>query len=184
MRKLHGNEDPIVARGLNNLGLALVEKGDYAAAEQLLREALAMYRRLHGNEHVGTLISTNNLARSIAYQGKLDAAAALFQEAVTKADSVLPSEDISNGVFKGYYGECLTRMQRYDDAEQQLIESYETLSAVHPPVDERVGKVISFLITLYEAWDAAEPGKGYGEKVAEWRVRLPPRVDESDVEEP
>lgn len=26
---------------------------------------------------------------------------------------------------------------------------------------------------LVDAWDAAEPGKGYAEKAAEWRKKLP-----------
>jgi len=29
------------------------------------------------------------------------------------------------------------------------------------------------LVDLYTAWDAAEPGKGYDAKAAEWRGKLP-----------
>ena len=29
------------------------------------------------------------------------------------------------------------------------------------------------LVQLYEAWDTAEPGKGYADKAAEWRAKLP-----------
>ena len=31
---------------------------------------------------------------------------------------------------------------------------------------------IEQLIALYESWIAAEPGKGYAEKAAEWRAKL------------
>ena len=30
-----------------------------------------------------------------------------------------------------------------------------------------------FLVDLYEAWHAAEPGKGYDAKATEWRAKLP-----------
>jgi len=28
------------------------------------------------------------------------------------------------------------------------------------------------VVALYESWDAAEPGKGYAEKAAQWRAKL------------
>jgi hypothetical protein len=28
------------------------------------------------------------------------------------------------------------------------------------------------MVELYDSWDAAEPGKGYAEKAAEWRAKL------------
>ena len=34
-------------------------------------------------------------------------------------------------------------------------------------------KLIKRVISLYESWHAAEPGKGYDAKAAEWRARLP-----------
>ncbi len=34
-------------------------------------------------------------------------------------------------------------------------------------------KAINALVDLYDAWDTAEPGKGYAEKAAKWRAKLP-----------
>ncbi len=42
--------------------------------------------------------------------------------------------------------------------------------------DESPSKIqtsIEQLISLYEAWHTAEPGKGYDSKAAEWRAKLP-----------
>ena len=33
-------------------------------------------------------------------------------------------------------------------------------------------KCVKQLTLLYEAWHAAEPGKGYDAKAADWRVKL------------
>ena len=45
----------------SNLGVLLQAKGDLAAAESLLREALEVRRETLGNRHPRTLNSTNNL---------------------------------------------------------------------------------------------------------------------------
>ncbi len=39
------------------------------------------------------------------------------------------------------------------------------------------------VLSLYESWHAAEPGKGYGAKAAEWRAKLP-KADESETAKP
>ena len=31
---------------------------------------------------------------------------------------------------------------------------------------------VQALVDLYAAWDKAEPGKGYGDKAAEWKAKL------------
>ena len=46
---------------MNNLGMLLLGKGDLAAAEPLLREALEMRGETLGSRHPQTLISIDNL---------------------------------------------------------------------------------------------------------------------------
>ena len=45
--------------------------------------------------------------------------------------------------------------------------------------DKRTTKTVERLITLYDSWHAAEPGKGYDANAAEWRAKLPEEVDEA-----
>ena len=70
-RRLLGNEHADVAKSLNNLAIVLYEKGDFAEAEALHREALAMRRRLLGNEHPDVATSLNNLANMLHSKGDL-----------------------------------------------------------------------------------------------------------------
>ena len=48
---------------------------------------------------------------------------------------------------------------------------------------ERTTKTIKRIVSLYESWHAAEPGKGYDAKAAEWRAKLP-KVDEAEPAKP
>ncbi len=53
-------------------------------------------------------------------------------------------------------------------AQPRWLDSRKTGSGrpgANQPAYERV-------IELYDAWDAAEPGKGHGEKAEAWRARL------------
>ncbi len=39
-----------------------------------------------------------------------------------------------------------------------------------PPHRKR--KLVETIVKLHDSWDAAEPGKGYAEKAAQWRAKL------------
>jgi hypothetical protein len=60
---------------------------------------------------------------------------------------------------------------RFQEAEQELVEAERVMRIALFPQHYLVD-VINRLVALYEAWDAAEPGKGYVEKAAEWRAKL------------
>jgi hypothetical protein len=49
------------------------------------------------------------------------------------------------------------------------MRSTETIDAARRHIDAPIARIVS----VYEAWDAAEPGKGYAEQAAEWRAKLP-----------
>jgi len=53
----------------------------------------------------------------------------------------------------------------YRDA---LEKSRRTLGEEHSDTLE----CVQALVDLYAAWDKAEPGKGYGDKAAEWKAKL------------
>ena len=62
---------------------------------------------------------------------------------------------------------CLTRMGRYADAEELLLEAHQILDAALGEQHDHTQTNISRLVELYEAWD--EPAKA-----AEFRARLAP----------
>jgi len=77
-RETLGNRHPSTLDSINNLGLLLEAKGDLAAAEQLLCEALEVRRETLGNRHPSTLISINNLGLLLEAKGDLAASEQLL----------------------------------------------------------------------------------------------------------
>ena len=70
------------------------------------------------------------------------------------------------------------------EAELELDDAYRILSAARPPNDVYTPRMVERLIGLYDSWDAAEPGKGYAEKAAEWRAKLEEISKSQNVETP
>ena len=59
-------------------------------------------------------------------------------------------------------------------SEAVLLESHRGVTAgKKTPATHAERSSIKPIIALYETWDAAEPGKGYDAKVAEWKAKLP-----------
>ena len=72
---------PRHATSIGHLGTLLQEKGDLAAAESLLREALQLSRETQGDRHPDTLTSMDNLGMLLQAKGDLAAAELLVREA-------------------------------------------------------------------------------------------------------
>ncbi len=69
-RSLHGNDDPRVARGLNNYSVFLLRRGDPIRAESLIREALAIRRAQRGEDHWETGSSKSSLGACLVAQAR------------------------------------------------------------------------------------------------------------------
>ena len=79
-RRLLGDEHPDVAGNLNDLGVLLCYRGDFAGAEPFFDEALAMYRKLLGNEHPLVGDVANHLGIVLHKRGDLAGAEPLLRE--------------------------------------------------------------------------------------------------------
>ena len=79
-RETLGNTHPDTHTSISNLGRLCWTKGDFAAAELLLREALVARRETLGNRHPSTLNSIQNLEVLLWVKGKYEEAAPLCRE--------------------------------------------------------------------------------------------------------
>ena len=69
-------------------------------------------------------------------------------------------------------GRLLTKLGRYPEAERLLLNAQGTLFST-PAVPQRsVGRMLKGLVELYDAWHAAEPGKGHDSRAAEWGAKF------------
>jgi len=100
---VYGEEHTEVARGLGNLGALLRNKGDYEAAEPLLRESLAIDKKVYGEEHPEVAIGLISLGRLLQAKSDYASAEPLYREACSilfiSARSVkrMPTPELDGG---------------------------------------------------------------------------------------
>ena len=70
-------------------------------------------------------------------------------------------------------GLALTKLRHFEEAERLLLEAHSGLSRTAGDHLRPVRDAIQGLVSLYESWDAAQPGTGKAEKAAKWRTQLP-----------
>ena len=168
------DENPYVALGISNQASLLQAKGDYAAAEPLYRESLAMRRKLLGDEHWLTLNTASNLGSLLRGMGRPEETIALLA----------PLEPAERRTFTGgnalRLGRFLTHLGRsrgdtgeFEAAEANLTEAHAIVLDAKVARAQDRADVLTSLVELYEAWHAAEPDKGYDVKAAQWRTLLP-----------
>jgi tetratricopeptide (TPR) repeat protein len=80
--KSAGEDDPLIAVVLNNLGLALRQKNDNRSAEPLFRRALAIQESKLGPDHTATATTLNNLGSLLQSIGQLAEAERLERRAM------------------------------------------------------------------------------------------------------
>ena len=79
--------------------------------------------------------------------------------------------------FLTNYGACLTRLERYDEAERALLEAHQILTAARGPAHKTTIKSIRSLMAFYDAWDKPD-------LAAEWQAKLDatPPTSSAEVE--
>jgi len=171
-RRVQGDDHPNTLVMIANVGSLLRAMGRLQEAEPYAREALAGCRRVLGDDHPHTLTSMYHLAVLLGAMGKHQEAEPLFAAAVEGARRSMPEGHWQTGKHLAGYGKCLTKLNRYADAESALLEAHRVYESAFGAEDKRTASSIQSLIDLYDAWDEAEPDEGYEAKAAQWRAKL------------
>jgi non-specific serine/threonine protein kinase/serine/threonine-protein kinase len=179
-RRVLGEEHASTLISINNMGGLLLAQGRLQDAEPFYREALDKRRRVLGLEHPDTLAVTGDLGRVLQQQGK-------HQEAL---DLLAPAEPAARKAFTGGNARRLAGFlttlgrarvgvgydaERFALAEANLLEAHPIYLAAKDrgPTHKDTLECVQALVDLYTAWHAAEPGKVYDAKAAEWKAKLP-----------
>ena len=154
----------------DNLGGVRYNQLNLDEASRLTQEALEGRRRSLGERHDATLRSYYNLALVYKDMDRSDDSISLLQRA-------LPGFEQVYGVFHEYtiavskqLSELLFKASRFDEVETLFFHQYEMLQDIPDAPLKRKRSLTRNISILYRQWDKEQPGKGYGEKYAEWKA--------------
>ena len=134
--KSFGLEFAEAARLLNQAAYYLNQRAEYAQAEPLSRQALAIYERALGLEHRETVVSLNNLAEQYRTQDRNKEAEPLHRRALAIREKTLGPEDPDTGQSLNNLALLLSNERKHAEAEplyRRALAIYEkALGEEHP----------------------------------------------------
>jgi tetratricopeptide (TPR) repeat protein len=167
-----GEDHASTINSINNLAFLYQNLERYDEAEPLFVDALDRFRRKVGEKHPSTLITMGNLGAVYNATGRYEEAAALHETVVAGIRAAVPPGHWLVGVTLRRHGEAMIGLERFEDAEEMLLESYGVLEAGLGPANDRTRNTAAALVVLYEAWHAAAPDDGHDAQLRTWRASL------------
>jgi tetratricopeptide (TPR) repeat protein len=127
MSYVSSDEDEVLNRATvaGNTAWYLHLRGEYAAAEEISRDALDGREKVLGLEHPDTLTSVSNLGSVLKSQGKYEQAEAMHRRALEGREKVLGLEHPHTLISVRNLGSLLERQGKYGEAEathRQMLE--------------------------------------------------------------
>ncbi len=171
-RHVLGEKHPVTLQSMHDLGLVLQWQGQHLASEAVYYETLQKRREVLGEEHLDTLWSKACLAVAFHAQGRYDEAQQFNESVLAVRRRVLGDKHPDTLQAMGELAENLIAGRNPSKAEPLLIEAWNGLENMPFVGAQRKHAILELIVSLYDSWDAAEPGKGYAEKAAEWRAML------------
>jgi len=134
--------------------------------ESLLVKTLAIQEREIGMEHIDTILTRMNLAR-VAYNRKqYESAASQYGNAADQFLTHFP-DHFFGGISSMMQGRCLTSLERFEDAEEALMRSYDQIALTLGREHQHAFEAASDLVTLYARWERPE-------QVERWKLATVP----------
>jgi hypothetical protein len=146
-------------------------QGKDAEAEALEAEAREIAPKPGSPRYAGTAVSCERAAAWLTKLGRHDLAEPLFAQSQSIREA-LDAKHWTCSDVKSARGRSLDAQGRRAEAEPLLVESADRLAADPAAPAERVRVAREAVVSLYEGWHAAEPGKGYDAKASAHRARL------------
>lgn len=167
-REVLGPDHPDTLTSLNNLAVACQAMCQMDRAVPLIEDALLPKRKKLGPEHPDSLDSLYNLACAYHRVNREADAAAVFEELFHHEQSRYAPNHWRPAVTQFILGATRLNESKFAGAERALLAAEPVLAAGPAEAVAKHGQCVRALIRLYESWDRAEPGKGYGARAARW----------------
>ena len=162
-----GDGEPLLAAALRGNGRLQRERGDFAAAETLLTDALARQRRHFGPEHREVANTLGDLGLTLYSRGDFAKATPYFREALDMRRKLLGEDhlDVAEGLDK--LGMALGNLGDYKSAEPLLRKSLELRRRLLPPNHPLLATSLSDLAVIVQSLGNASAAEAlYRESLA------------------
>lgn len=159
--RLYGPNDPRTLNHLSSLAGLHYELHNLAEAEAIMRRVVDGMRQAHGESSPQVVTVLHNFGLLLVEAGKLDEAEQNLQTVIRLVDEHAPPGHWMRWVARGSYGQCLTKLQRFDEAEPLLLESYAQLSEKLGVGHHQTRGVAAKLAEFYTATGQPEQAQRY-----------------------
>ena len=147
-----GASHPDTLRALNGVAIALSGQDLWPESEAIHRQIISIKEEWMGPKHPQTLSSMYNLALDLKKQSRHAASEALLVEAISRARmSTLSRSYWCLGTLLSIYGHLLLTLERFEEAEEKLLEALDIMTGTIGPKHEERVQCVRWLATLYQA---------------------------------
>jgi serine/threonine protein kinase/tetratricopeptide (TPR) repeat protein len=142
---------------LNDIGLISTTKGEPAAGEQFLREALNLCPQVSGNDRAVVGVVLANLGQARMTQGDFTEAASLYQRSIDEYRRLPGRERLELATSLIFLGEALRLQRKFADSEAALQESLGITGRLTGDVSPNGALVTATLaLVLYDKGDYSD----------------------------
>ena len=149
-RKAYGDQHPLIADALINLGAIEQERGRFVQAEQLHRQALDIMRAWYGDNHPETASALTMVGRALIQQNRLDEAGVIMREALAVQERVYGPVHPRVASALNELGNVQVRQDRLDDAEASFTRLVAVYREVYHDKHYYIGVALSNLAGVYQ----------------------------------
>ena len=147
-----GSGHPEVIRSMNNLALWQFETGDHESAERLLQRSLDSQGGPQAEKHPNVASSMALLAHIFVESGRFEEARQLAAQARDIFAVTLPENHWRTSIADAAEGAALSGLERFEDAEILLLNSYEVFSSRESALPIFATQSAKYLMLLYQRW--------------------------------
>ena len=177
-RRVLGDRHPSTRTSLNEMASLLNRTGRLDESERLLREAIDLHRLHAGENDIRLVAHVVRLAGFLDRHGRIAEALPDLEAIERLARGYYESRDEPESL--AIYLHALARARaaspfdadRFAAAESALLQAHEAF--ISGQALDRARAAALDLADLYERWERQQPGRGYGARSPQWRVRAEP----------
>jgi tetratricopeptide (TPR) repeat protein/predicted Ser/Thr protein kinase len=144
-----GEDNPEVARTLNNLGIALARMRQYKEAAAAYERSYELHVKNVGTEHPDTAASMHNLAVMYRKDGRLSEALTLFERSLEVRKSTLGEEHPETTTSYLSLANLQIKLEKPDAALENLSRALAIRKKIYGPEHPQVAAVYDDLAAFY-----------------------------------